>query len=72
MSDIFQFETVYEFFRIMDNFNLTLASAEGPDARPEFLKGMRSSTNWRTAADTSKLVYYYHTQYNQRVRMVLI
>jgi choloylglycine hydrolase len=63
-------ETVYEVFRIMDNFNLPLGSAEGPDAQLELLKGMRSSTIWTTAADTNKLLYYYHTQHNRRVRMV--
>jgi len=63
-------ETIYEVFRILDNFNLPLGSAEGPDARPDLLKGMRSSTIWTTAADTKNLVYYYHTQHNRRVRMV--
>lgn len=63
-------ETVYEVFRIMDNFNLPLGSAEGPGAHPELLKGMRSSTIWTSAADTKNLVYYYHTQHNRRVRMI--
>ena len=63
-------ETVYEVFRIMDNFNLPLGSAEGPDANPELLKGMRSSTIWTTAADTRNLKYYYHTQHNRKIRMV--
>jgi len=63
-------ETVYEVFRIMDNFNLPLGSAEGPDARPELLKGMRSSTIWTSAADTRNLKYYYHTQHNRKVRML--
>jgi choloylglycine hydrolase len=63
-------ETVYEVFRIMDNFNLPLGSAEGPGARPELLKGMRSSTIWTSAADTRNLKYYYHTQHNRTVRMV--
>jgi choloylglycine hydrolase len=63
-------ETVYEVFRIMDNFNLPLGSAEGPDARPELFKGMRSSTIWTTSADTKNLKYYYHTQHNRKVRMV--
>jgi choloylglycine hydrolase len=63
-------ETVYEVFRIMDNFNLPLGSAEGPDAKPELLKGMRSSTIWTTSADTRNLKYYYHTQHNRKVRMV--
>jgi choloylglycine hydrolase len=63
-------ETVYEVFRILDNFNLPLGSAEGPEADPELLKGMRSSTIWTAAADTRNLKYYYHTQHNRRVRML--
>ena len=63
-------ETVYEALRIMDNFNLPLGSAEGPDSDPELLKGMRSSTIWTIAADTRNLKYYYHTQHNRRLRMV--
>lgn len=63
-------ETVYEVFRILDNFNLPIGSAEGANSSSELLKGMRSSTIWTTAADTKNLVYYYHTQHNRRVRMV--
>jgi choloylglycine hydrolase len=63
-------ETVYEVFRILDNFNLPLGSAEGPEANPDLLEGMRSSTLWTTAADTQNLKYYYHTQHNRRVRMI--
>jgi choloylglycine hydrolase len=63
-------ETIYEVFRILDSFNLPLGSAEGPDARPELLKGMRSSTIWTSSADTKNLKYYYHTQHNRKVRMV--
>ena len=63
-------ETVYEALRIMDNFNLPLGSAEGPDSDPELLKGMRSSTIWTIVADTRNLKYYYHTQHNRRLRMV--
>jgi choloylglycine hydrolase len=40
-------ETVYELFRILDNFNLPLGSAEGP-GNSEKLEGMRSSTIWTT------------------------
>jgi choloylglycine hydrolase len=54
----------------MDNFNLPLGSAEGPEANPELLKGMRSSTIWTTAADNKNMKYYYHTQHNRKVRMV--
>lgn len=63
-------EAVYEVFRILDNFNLPLGSAEGPDADPKLLEGMRSSTLWTTAADTRNLRYYYHTQHNRKVRMI--
>jgi len=63
-------ETVYEAFRILDNFNLPLGSAEGPEANPEDLKGMRSSTIWTSVADTQNLKYYYHTQHNRKVRMI--
>jgi len=63
-------EAVYEAFRILDNFNLPLGSAEGPDADAEGLKGMRSSTLWTSVADTRNLKYYYHTQHNRKVRMI--
>lgn len=63
-------ETVYEVFRLLDNFNLPLGGGEGGNAHPELKKGMRSSTIWTSAADTQTLVYYYHTQHNRRVRMV--
>ena len=61
-------ETMYEVFRILDNFNLPLGSAEGEgDASTE---GMRSSTIWTTAYDTKNLILHYHTQHNRRIRQV--
>lgn len=62
-------ETMYEMFRILDNFNLSVgASAEGSgESKPE---GMRSSTIWTTVYDTKNLVLYYHTMHNRRVRQV--
>jgi len=61
-------ETVYELFRILDNFNVPLGAAEGGgDAKT---KGMRGATLWTTAYDTKNLVFYYHTSHNRRVRMV--
>ena len=57
-------------FRILDNFNLPLGSAEGPESDPTLLEGMRSSTIWTTAADSGNLKLYYHTQHNRKVRMV--
>ncbi len=63
-------ETIYEVFRILDNFNLALGSAEGSDDTHGSTKGMRSSTIWTTVWDTKNLVLYYHTQHNRRVRKV--
>jgi len=62
-------ETMYEMFRIFDNFNIPLGSAEGS----EHGKGaslMRSSTIWTVVYDTKNRVMYYHTQHNRRVRKV--
>lgn len=64
-------ETVYEAFRILDNFNLPLGpdGAEGSshDAKTEL---MRSSTIWTTVWNLEDLVLNYHTQHNRRVRQV--
>lgn len=61
-------ETMYEAFRILDNFNVPLGAAEGEAALET--KGMRSSTIWTTAYDTKNLVMQYHTMNNRRVRQV--
>lgn len=61
-------ETVYELFRILDNFNVPLGSAEGEG--DSNTKGMRSSTIWTTVWDTESKMLYYHTQHNRRVRKV--
>jgi len=63
-------ETVYEVFRILDNFNLPLGSAEGSDREKVEQKGMRSSTLWTTAWDQNEHKLYFHTQHNRRVRKV--
>jgi len=61
-------ETMYEAFRILDNFNVPLGAAEGGgQSRTE---GMRSATIWTTAYDTKNLVMQYHTMHNRRVRQV--
>lgn len=60
-------ETVYEVFRILDNFNVPLGAAEGADS-PGEAESMRSATQWTTAWDLSERVLYYHTQHNRRVR----
>lgn len=61
-------ETIYELFRILDNFNLGLGSAEGSDEANDSANEMRSATLWTTGWDTKNLDFYYHTQHNRRVR----
>jgi choloylglycine hydrolase len=61
-------ETMYELFRILDNFNVPLGAAEG--AGQEKSQNMRSATQWTTGYDTKNRVMYYHTQHNRRVRKV--
>lgn len=61
-------ETRYEVFRILDNFNVPLGAAEA--GGHEKTAGMRSATLWTTCFDTRKLVLYYHTMNNRRVREV--
>jgi choloylglycine hydrolase len=61
-------ETIYEIFRILDNFNVPLGASEGTGE--DRTKGMRSSTIWTSASDTKDGVFYYHTQHNRRVRKV--
>jgi len=63
-------ETVYELFRILDNFNLGLGSSEGSEHKQSDEDFLRSSTLWTTAWDTKNRVFYYHTQHNRRVRMI--
>ena len=61
-------ETIYEIFRILDNFNVPLGASEGTG--DDKTQGMRSSTIWTSASDTRNEIFYYHTQHNRRVRMV--
>jgi choloylglycine hydrolase len=61
-------ETIYEIFRVLDNFNVPLGAAEGTGE--DKTQGMRSATIWTSASDTNNRVFYYHTQHNRRVRMV--
>jgi choloylglycine hydrolase len=63
-------ETMYEIFRILDNFNLTVGTAAAEGGSELNQEGMRSSTIWTTAYDTKNLVLQYHTMHNRRVRQV--
>jgi choloylglycine hydrolase len=62
-------ETMYEIFRILDNFNVPLGAAEG-EADKAKIDGIRSATLLTTAYDTRNLIMQYHTQHNRRVRQV--
>lgn len=59
-------ETVYEVFRILDNFNLPLGAAEG--AGDVATQGMRSATIWTSVWNLQDCILSYHTQHNRRVR----
>ncbi len=59
-------ETMYELFRILDNFNVPLGAAEGTGEHAT--AGMRSSTIWTSGWDLSNKTLYWHTQNNRRVR----
>ncbi len=63
-------ETMYELFRILDNFNVPLGAAEGSDDDDIDTSVMRSSTQWTTAHDLTNKVIYYHTQNNRQVRKI--
>jgi len=65
-------ETMYEMFRILDNFNVPIGEGEGTTSMtdPKAEELMRSSTIWTIATDLKNRVIYYHTQHNRRVRMV--
>ncbi len=63
-------ETIYELFRILDNFNLGLGNAEGSDIATNNDNLMRSSTIWTTGYDLTNRIMYYHTQHNRRIRMI--
>ncbi len=60
-------ETLYEAFRILDNFNVPLGASEGPKSE---VPGLRSSTCWTIAYDAPRKSFYYHTQNDRRVQMV--
>ncbi|MEM9682885.1 MAG: choloylglycine hydrolase family protein [Pseudomonadota bacterium] len=64
------YDTVRESFRILDNFNVPAAAAEGTGhgAGPD--DKLLSATQFTTAADLTNLVFYYHTQFSRRVRMI--
>jgi len=66
-------ETLYEAFRILDNFNVPLGASESAS---DMKKGdddtskLRSSTCWTIAYDVVRKSFYYHTQNDRRVQKV--
>ncbi len=63
-------EGMYELFRVLDNFNLTIGANAAEGGGESNQEGMRSSTIWTTAYDTKNTILHYHTMHNRRVRMV--
>ncbi|NET12524.1 MULTISPECIES: choloylglycine hydrolase family protein [unclassified Okeania] len=63
-------ETMYELFRILDNFNVPLGPPEESEDEYIDTSGMRSATVWTTAYDLTNKVIYYHTQHNRQVRKI--
>lgn len=61
------YDAVLEANRIMDSFNVPLERVFTPQDK-EMQKGLISSTTWTTISDTRNLKFYYHTQYNRRLR----
>ncbi len=57
-------ETLYEAFRILDNFNVPLGKPENSGGK------LRSSTCWTIAYDMPRKTFYYHTQNDRRVQKV--
>ncbi len=64
------YDTVRESFRILDNFNIPADAAEGADDDVKNDDVILSATQITTTADTKNKVFYYHTQFNRRIRMV--
>ncbi|NME72531.1 linear amide C-N hydrolase [Flammeovirga aprica] len=66
-------ESLYEMFRILDNFNLTLGADQAEGTGEMFGKDhstMKSSTIWTTSWDLTHKVFNYHTQHNRRVQQI--
>ncbi|MBD0403534.1 linear amide C-N hydrolase [Flammeovirga sp. EKP202] len=68
-------ESLYEMFRILDNFNLSLGADRAEGSGELFGKDhstMRSATVWTTSWDLTNKVLNYHTQDNRRVQEIKI
>jgi choloylglycine hydrolase len=66
-------ETVNQFFRIMDSFNVPSSQGEGTseaETEAEKQEHLPSVTQWTVAHDTTDRVTYYHTAWNRRIRKI--
>jgi len=63
-------DTVNQFFRIMDSFNVPASQGEGNRNAEEKENRLPSDTQWTVAHDTTNLVTYYHTAWNRQVRKI--
>ncbi|MEM9349267.1 MAG: choloylglycine hydrolase family protein [Pseudomonadota bacterium] len=62
------YDTVRESFRVLDNFNVPVHGvAHDADSEGDLVL---SATQYTAAADMTNLKFYYHTQFNRRVRMI--
>ena len=64
------YDTVREAFRILDNFNVPAAAAEGSAGHADGVGLVYSATQWTIATDITNLRVYYHTQFSRNVRMI--
>ena len=64
------FDTVNQFFRIMDSFNVPANQGEGTVSNSDQNPAVPSDTQWTVAHDTNNLITYFHTMYNRRVRKI--
>lgn len=61
-------DTVREFFRIMDSFDVGAHQGEGSGSGQK--TPMPASTVWTVCHDTKAMTTYYHTIFNRRVRKI--
>ncbi|MAH64804.1 MAG: choloylglycine hydrolase [Phycisphaerae bacterium] len=62
-------ETMYEAFRILDNFNVPVEAVTA-GAKGDGGSELRSGTQWTVAYDTRNLTIQFHTMNNRRIREV--
>ena len=59
-----------ETFRILDNFNVPINSAEGVTPASEGDSSLKSATQATSASDVKNRVFYYHTQNDRRIKKI--